>query len=74
MGLTIQEILEAKTIQQGHFDNLKFENSKNRVWVSRMTVEDGAEFNLAITHEKLISGNWKIAQVLNPAVDSVLVF
>jgi hypothetical protein len=48
------------TIHQGHYDNLKFDDGKTKVWVSRMTVDDGASGDHNIEIEQLIDGTWKV--------------
>jgi len=68
--LTVDEILEMNTIRQGHFDNLKYDNGNTRIWVSRMTVADGAGCNKEITVEHLINGNWQIVNTYNPTYDT----
>jgi len=50
----------AATLEQGQFDDLKLETSKYRVWVSRMTTEDGASVDNKVTIEKLVKGTWKV--------------
>lgn len=56
---TLAELEAMPTIHSGHFDNLKFDDGKNRVWLSRMTVADGMPYDNQVTVEKLIDGNWK---------------
>ena len=48
-----------KTIESGHFDNLKHDDGKTRIWLSRMTVEDGMPYNNQVTVEKKKKGDWK---------------
>lgn len=55
------------TIDSGHFDNLKYDDGKHRVWVSRMTQADygeGREARTAwlserLTVERLHQGSWE---------------
>jgi len=68
MIITVADVLAAKTIEQGHTDNLKFELYGNRVWQSRMSIADGAECNNQIVVEKLINGNWKFYRAVNPEI------
>jgi hypothetical protein len=49
------------TLEQGQFDNLKVSTGSTRVWLSRMTVEDGAPYGNQVTVEKLRGGRWVIA-------------
>lgn len=56
-SLTLLESLE--TVQQGHFDNLKIQGPRLRVWLSRMTIEDGEPYNNKVTVEvKDSNDNW----------------
>ena len=56
---TLDDLQEMETIHSGQYDNLKFDNGKIRVWLSRCGIEDGMPFNNAITVEKLIDGRWE---------------
>ncbi len=40
------------TIRQGHTDDLKIETKNTRVWLSRMTIEDGMPHNNQVTVEQ----------------------
>jgi hypothetical protein len=55
-----EELEDMPTISQGQFDNLKVQTDDTRVWVSRMTVEDGMPYNNQVTVEKLEEGNWVV--------------
>jgi len=55
---SLRELLEMPTISQGQTDNLKYEDEDTRVWLSRMTVEDGMPYNNQVTVEKYIDNNW----------------
>jgi hypothetical protein len=46
------------TVKQGQFDDLKISTPHVRVWLSRMTKEDGASENDAVTVEHLVNGSW----------------
>lgn len=50
---TLTEIEALPTIEQGHTDDLKIQTSTMRVWLSRMTIEDGQLYNNQVTIEKL---------------------
>lgn len=52
------------TLESGHFDNLKFDDGKHRVWVSRQSLEDYGGDRQAwlaerLTVEELIHGRWE---------------
>lgn len=55
MKLTTRDIKKLRTIwgeqQQGHTDNLIYETGSCRVWLSRLTIEDGMPYNDQITVE-----------------------
>lgn len=46
------------TLSQGQFSNLKIDDGKHRIWLSRMTVADGMPYNNAIEVEALLDGVW----------------
>lgn len=53
---TLAELQAMPTLHSGHFDNLKVDQyvgtrPELRVWLSRMTVEDGAPCNNEVTVE-----------------------
>lgn len=56
---TLRELQAMETIEQGHTDNLKIKTEDTKVWLSRMTVEDGMPYNNMVTVEKLINGKWE---------------
>lgn len=54
MNLTwfsLDELNQLSIIKQGHFDNLMLEPFGTRVWLSRMTVADGMEYDNQVTIE-----------------------
>ena len=57
-----KELASMPTLSQGHTDDLKDEYKHNgsqyRVWLSRMTVEDGMPYNNQITLEVLDTNGW----------------
>ena len=56
---TLKELEGLKTIMQGQADDLKIEDGNIRVWLSRMTIEDGMPYNNQVTVEKLDeNGSW----------------
>jgi len=59
-----KELKGMPTLLSGHTDNLKIENSNTRVWLSRMTVKEGAAWNDMVTVEMLIDGGWKTVREL----------
>jgi hypothetical protein len=62
---TYEALSALPTIGASHFDNLKVSRRGNdgkqyRVWLSRMRVEDGAEYNNEVTVEREHRGVWEI--------------
>jgi hypothetical protein len=57
---SLKEFQNMETISQGQADDLKIETPDTRVWLSRMTVEDGALFDNGVTIEKLQDGSWVV--------------
>jgi hypothetical protein len=55
---TLRELRAMETVSQGHTDDLKIKTEDTKVWLSRMTVEDGMPYNNMVTVEKLIDGRW----------------
>ena len=60
---TLRELQAMETISQGHTDNLKIKTENMKVWLSRMTIEDGMAANNMVTIEKLTNdGRWEIIE------------
>ena len=60
---TLRELEQLETISQGQTDNLKIKTEDTKVWLSRMTVEDGMAYNNMVTIEKLTKdGRWEIIE------------
>jgi hypothetical protein len=55
---TAAELRDLPTLSQGQADDLKVQDGKIRVWLSRMTVEDGMPYDDQITIEQLVNGRW----------------
>lgn len=58
MSMSKEELMALPTLSQGHMDNLKFDDGKHRIWVSRMSVADGAPEDNQIHFETLQGGRW----------------
>jgi len=58
---TLAELEAMPTISQGHMEDLKIEVENIKVWLSRMTVEDGMPYNNQVTVENYdtINGRWE---------------
>lgn len=59
---SLAEIESMPTINQGWTDNLKIDTGTERVWLSRLTVEDGNPYNNQVTVERLTDGCWKTVE------------
>lgn len=61
---TAAELEKLPTLCEGQADDLKIEENKTRIWLSRMTKEDGMPYNNQITVEKLNpkTYNWEITE------------
>ena len=59
---SLTELRSRPTISAGQFDNLKIDLGELRVWLSRMTMADGAPYNNQVTVELLLDGRWCIFQ------------
>ena len=62
MWYTLEDLEDLPTISEGHTDDLKIEKYiygiKVRIWLSRMTIEDGMPYNNQVTVEYLDTQNW----------------
>lgn len=50
---SLSELKSMPTIKEDHFMNLKVETEDTRIWLSRMTKADGADYNNEVLIEKL---------------------
>ena len=53
MQFSLEELTAIPTMSIGHMDDLKIETKTQRVWISRMTIEDGQPYNNMVTVERL---------------------
>jgi hypothetical protein len=51
-SFTLKELKAMPTISSGHTDDLKRDSMGTRIWLSRMTVEDGMPYNNQVTIEQ----------------------
>lgn len=63
---TLTELETLPTLHTGHFDNLKIDQQspRVRVWLSRLTVADGAPYNHQVTVEEYKNNNWVSMSIL----------
>lgn len=62
---TLEQLEKMPTLHQGHTDNLKWESNDKkqvRVWLSRMTKEDGMPYDNQVIVEQYNqkSGRWEV--------------
>lgn len=62
MKYNLQELECLPTLSTGQADDLKIDEGNTRVWLSRMTVEDGMEYNNQVSIEKLQNGRWNVVE------------
>ena len=55
---TLAELEALPTIEQAWTGDLKAKAPKKRVWLSRMTVADGAPYDNQVTIETYTNGSW----------------
>ena len=66
-GYTPKQILELPTIETGHTENLKIHVPlKTKIWVSRLTTDDGMPYNNQIVVEQLKDSKWTTVLEINP--------
>ena len=59
---TFKELDDMPTIHSGQYDNMKIDTGTTRVWLSRMSVEDGMPYNNQVVVEILEAGRWVTAE------------
>lgn len=52
MQYSLKELEAMDTIEQSQFDDLKHQGIFERVWLSRMSIEDGQPYNNQVTIER----------------------
>ena len=55
---TARELERKRTLSTGQCSDLKIDTGKERVWLSRCSVEDGEPYNNKVSVEKLRNGRW----------------
>ena len=56
---SLAELQGRPTLSQSHCEDLKVQTDDMRVWLSRMTVDDGAAYDNEVTIERLVDGRWR---------------
>lgn len=60
---SLAELEAMPTLHQGQTDDLKFDNQSVKVWLSRLTIEDGMPYNNQVTIEMYDDkGAWVISK------------
>lgn len=66
MTYTLAELEALPTLSVSQCDDLKIETDNTRVWLSRMSIEDGQPYNNQVTVEKITEGKrgarWEITE------------
>ena len=63
------QIESMPTVSEGHTDDLKLDLGYTRVWVSRLTTEDGVLYDNEVTTEQYLKGErwfWKPIDTYEP--------
>jgi hypothetical protein len=55
---TLAELQAMPTITVGHTDDLKVKTDRRKVWLSRLTIEDGQPYNNMVTVEVRSNKGW----------------
>ena len=55
---SLKELNKMPTIDSGQADDLKYETKDLRVWLSRMTIADGMEYNNQVSIDAIVNGKW----------------
>lgn len=56
--ISLHQLNSLSTLKQGHTDDLKMESAICRIWLSRLTKEDGMPYDNQVTEEELVNGEW----------------
>lgn len=57
---SLAELEIMPTLSQGHMDDLKYDDGVYKVWLSRMTKEDGMPYDNQVTVEKYVNFKWVV--------------
>lgn len=58
-GYTLADLNRMSVVSEGHSGNLMVDTGKTRVWLSRLTKEDGAKFDHEVSVETLGPKGWR---------------
>lgn len=64
---TTAELAELPTLFSAHFDDLKVDTGTERIWLTRMTPEDGAQYQ--IHHEEYKNSEWMASRSYAPFLE-----
>lgn len=54
----LDELNKMPTISSGQADDLKYETKDLRIWLSRLTIADGMEYNNQVSIDMNRNGTW----------------
>lgn len=66
MDMSKEQLMALPTLSESQMDDLKFDDGRHRIWVSRMTVEDGAPEDNQVSFETLQNGRWIQSSLSTP--------
>lgn len=58
VDMTLDELESMDTLIVGQADDLKIDDGRFRVWLSRVGVDDGMPYDNAVTIETVVEGAW----------------
>jgi len=68
---TLSDLKSMPTIASSQTDDLKFDDGKTRVWLSRLRRADGLPYNNQVTIEKFKNGSWSLVRSYRPKSSSM---
>ena len=58
--LSLRYLRRRKVLAVGQADDLRFDNGRTRLWLSRCSTDDGEPYANKVTVEALVDGAWKV--------------
>lgn len=62
MRLSTEQLVSMDSIQNGHNADLKIDDGQVRVWLSRLSKEDGDPFDNTVYIERYSEGKWVLSE------------
>lgn len=73
MSFTLTVLKRLPTIRRSQTDDLKFESALMRVWLSRLTKEDGQPYDNQVTVERFNGESWKTTEQYEAQMTDVVI-